>query len=145
MIYNKRSRKPGFGFELQAILIFTEHSPSTDFSLSMIYKILTDSQWQKFQAEKVFTGSPIDLQDGFIHFSGSDQALETANKHFAGQKNLMLLAVDPERFDKTLKWEVSRGGAKFPHLYDELSLDAIESATQIETGPDGSFRFPEVD
>lgn len=111
----------------------------------MIYKILTDSQWQTFQAEKVFTGSPVDLQDGFIHFSGSDQALETANKHFAGQTNLMLLAVDPERFGKTLKWEVSRGGAKFPHLYGELSLDAIQSATQIETGADGSFRLPELD
>lgn len=111
----------------------------------MIYKILTTAEWKLFQTEKVFTGSPVDVQDGFIHFSDADQAFETANKHFVGQTDLMLLAVDPARFGDKLKWEVSRGGAKFPHLYDEFPLDAVESALPIENTEDGSFLFPELE
>ena len=106
----------------------------------MIYKILTTAEWQLFQSEKVFTGSPVDVQDGFIHFSDADQAFETANKHFVGQTGLMLLAVDPARFGDKLKWEVSRDGAKFPHLYDEFPLDAVESALRIRKC--GRWKFP---
>lgn len=87
----------------------------------LIYKIMTASAWADFQAQGRFTGAPIDLADGYIHFSTAAQSRETAAKHFAGQQDLWLAWGDAPS-DGALKWEVSRGGAEFPHLYRDWLL-----------------------
>lgn len=94
----------------------------------MIIKILTASQWAQFQNEGVFAGSPVDLDDGFIHFSTADQLPGTLSAHYAGQTDLVLVHVDPAFFDEqpdALRWEISRGGASFPHLYAPLPMEAV--------------------
>jgi uncharacterized protein (DUF952 family) len=92
----------------------------------LIYKILSEAAWREAEAAGVFHGAPIDLTDGFIHFSAADQVEETAAKHFSGQRDLVLVAVDPQGLGAALKWEVSRGGALFPHLYAPLTTrDAL--------------------
>ena len=90
-----------------------------------IYKIVPAALWREAEAAGVFTGSPVDRRDGFIHFSTGPQLQATADKHFAGQTGLLLVAVDGDRLD--LKWEPSRGGDLFPHLYGFLPLDAVQS------------------
>ncbi len=87
-----------------------------------IYKILRAEEWAELQAKGVSQGAPIDVADGYVHFSTADQARETAAKHFAGEDGLILAALDANALGSTLKWEVSRGGAKFPHLYAPLRL-----------------------
>ena len=91
----------------------------------MIYKIVPAALWREAERAGTFDGAPIDLADGFIHFSAADQLVETAAKHFAGQRDLVLLAVDPARLGNALRWEPSRGGALFPHLYAALSVAAV--------------------
>ena len=90
----------------------------------LIYKIMTADAWSEFQTKGRFTGAPIDLTDGYIHFSTAQQAQETAAKHFAGQKDLWLVWGEAPA-DAALKWEVSRGGAEFPHLYRDWSLSEV--------------------
>lgn len=97
----------------------------------MIYKILRQSEYQAACRSGVFTGSPIDVADGFIHFSTADQVAETAAKHFAGQPNLVLLAVQAESLGDDLRWETSRGGALFPHLYAALPMTTLDPATPL--------------
>jgi uncharacterized protein (DUF952 family) len=106
-----------------------------------VYKILPAPMWRQAQNDGVFRGSPVDVQDGFIHFSSAAQAVETAAKHFAGQSDLVLLYVDTARLGDRLKWEPSRGGALFPHLYGELALNAV---TKVEPLPlvEGAHKFP---
>jgi len=84
----------------------------------LIYKILTSEQWATLDTTGNFAGAPIDLADGYIHASTAEQAQETADKHFAGQTGLMLAALDTETYGDDVIWEVSRGGAKFPHIYN---------------------------
>lgn len=91
----------------------------------MIYKIFTTQQWQQLEAEGSTMGAPIDLEDGFIHFSTAEQVAETASKHFAEQDALVLASVDPAQLGDALKWEESRGGALFPHLYGSLHLGDV--------------------
>ncbi len=91
----------------------------------LIYKIISAREWRAAEATGVFHGAVVDLADGYIHFSTSEQAEETAAKHFAGESDLLLVAIDSDRLGDALKWEVSRGGALFPHLYAPLSLDAV--------------------
>ena len=93
--------------------------------MTLIYKIISAPEWRKAEADGVFRGAAIDLADGYIHFSTAEQAQETAAKHFAGQHDLLLVAVDATRLGDALKWEVSRGGALFPHLYAPLSIEAV--------------------
>ena len=100
----------------------------------LIYKICPRILWR--EAEE---------QDGFIHFSTAEQAVETAAKHFAGVDNLVLVAVEADRLGDALKYEVSRGGALFPHLYRPLPLDAVRWAVPLPLGPDGRHRFPRLD
>lgn len=92
-----------------------------------IFKILSRAEWQAAEQSGVFAGSPVDLTDGFIHFSTAAQVEETAARHFAGQSDLLLVAVDPGRLGDALRWEPSRGGDLFPHLYGPLPLDAVLS------------------
>lgn len=107
-----------------------------------IYKILRQSEWDSLQALGETAGAPIDLQDGYIHFSTAEQASETATKHFAGVEGLMLLASDPDTFQDALKWEPSRGGALFPHLFAVLKLSDVAWAKALPIVK-GLHQFPE--
>lgn len=108
----------------------------------MIYKICPAALWNEAVSIGVFRGAPVDIEDGFIHFSTSDQVMETAGKHFAGQADLLLLHVDTASLGDRLKWEPSRGGALFPHLYDTLALNAVRKIDPLPLGPDGIHNFP---
>ncbi|GFE65460.1 DUF952 domain-containing protein [Litoreibacter roseus] len=90
-----------------------------------IYKILTADQWATFQHDLKFEGAPIDLTDGYIHFSTASQIAETLAKHFGGQDGLVICAVDTDAVGADLKWEPSRGGDLFPHLYRSLDLAEV--------------------
>ena len=92
------------------------------------FKILTASQWAQFQIDGLFAGAPVDLEDGYIHLSTVDQCDETLAKHFAGQNGLVILEVDLVALGDALKWEPSRGGALFPHIYGELPMAAVIAA-----------------
>src|SRR5215472_16850306 len=90
-----------------------------------IYKICDAAAWRAAERVGEFAGAPVDLADGYIHFSAADQVAETAAKHFAGQRDLVLVAVDADALGRELKWERSRGEALFPHLYGVLLLAAV--------------------
>lgn len=89
----------------------------------LIYKIFTNAQWDALQTTRRSAGAPVDVADGFVHFSTATQVAVTAAKHFAGQTDLYLIAFDADALGDALKWEVSRGGDLFPHYYGELSLE----------------------
>lgn len=108
----------------------------------IIYKICPEPLWREAERQGVFKGAAIDVNDGFIHFSTAAQVEETAAKHFAGQDNLLLIAVDADRLGERLKWEPSRGGALFPHLYGDLALSAVARVVPLPLGPDGRHTFP---
>ncbi len=108
----------------------------------LIYKIFKAPEWSALQALGETLGAPIDLADGFVHFSTAEQAGETAAKHFAGQQGLVLLALDGEALGAALKWEVSRGGAKFPHLYRALRLEEVLWCKPLPL-IDGVHQFPD--
>ena len=110
--------------------------------MTLIYKICPAALWRQAEAEGVFRGSPVDLQDGYIHFSTADQAKETAAKHFAGQSDLVLVAVDDDTLGAILQWEPSRGGALFPHLYAPLDPKDAISVVPLPLGADGMHQFP---
>ena len=109
-----------------------------------IYKIAPRALWNEAVAKGVFSGAPVDLADGYIHFSTAEQARETAAKHFAGQADLVLVAIDDATLGDALRWEVSRGGALFPHLYAELPVTAALWIKDLPLGPDGKHQFPEL-
>lgn len=109
--------------------------------MTPIYKIVSQSDWRAAQAADVFAGAPVDLADGFIHFSTAGQVRETAAKHFAGQTDLLLVAFDADTLGAALKWEVSRGGALFPHLYAPLDPRAAVSVRPLPLGPGSSHDF----
>jgi uncharacterized protein (DUF952 family) len=92
---------------------------------ALIYKVLRASEWADMQARSIFKGSPDDQRDGFIHFSTAEQLEGTIARHFAGERELVVLEVDAAALGDKLKWEPSRGGALFPHLYGELPLSAV--------------------
>ena len=108
----------------------------------LIYKILSAAEWAEAERAGVFRGAGIDVKDGFIHFSTGAQAAETAAKHFAGQRDLVLVAIDAEKLGPGLKWEVARGGALFPHLYGMLATRDALWAKPLSLGPDGKHVFP---
>ena len=107
----------------------------------LIYKIFRAEEWAALQAKGETPGAPIDLADGFVHFSTAQQAGETAARHFAGVDGLMLLALDATAMGEALKWEVSRGGAEFPHLYRALRLNEVEWAKPLPL-INGQHQFP---
>lgn len=110
-----------------------------------IYKIVPQSLWREAEARGYFLGSPVDLTDGYIHFSTREQAAETAAKHFAGQPDLLLVAIDTSPLGGALKYEPSRGGALFPHLYEKLDLRAVKWAKPLPLGADGAHAFPSLE
>jgi uncharacterized protein (DUF952 family) len=108
-----------------------------------VYKILTEAAFSEAMGKGHFLGSADDRRDGFIHLSAADQLEGTLTKHFAAQDGLMLLALDSVRLGQQLKWEASRGGALFPHLYAPLDRPALLWAEPLELGADGVHRLPE--
>ena len=112
--------------------------------MATIYKISPAGLWREAEQAGAFTGAPVDLADGFIHFSTAGQVRETAARHFAGQADLVLMAVDGDALGTALRYEPSRGGALFPHLYGTLPLSAVRWVEPLPLGP-GGHEFPELD
>jgi uncharacterized protein (DUF952 family) len=108
-----------------------------------IYKISPAALWREAERTGEFTGAPVDLADGFIHFSTAAQVAETAARHFAGATDLVLVAVDAAALGAALRYEPSRGGALFPHLYGVLPISAVRWVKPLPLGPDG-HAFPEL-
>jgi uncharacterized protein (DUF952 family) len=99
--------------------------------VATIYKICEQASWRAAEQSGSYSGSEVDARDGFIHFSTAHQLAETATRHFAGQTGLMLVAVDAEALGPAIKWEPSRGGDLFPHLYAALPLTAVRSVEPL--------------
>jgi uncharacterized protein (DUF952 family) len=112
---------------------------------TLIYKIAPRALWRDAEMQGTLAGAPVDLADGYIHFSTAAQVRETAAKHFSGQDDLLLLAVDADSLSAALKWEVSRGGALFPHLYAALDPASVVWAKPLPLDADGGHIFPELD
>lgn len=113
--------------------------------MSVIYKICPADLWRAAERDGVFRGAPVDVADGFIHFSTAAQVVETAAKHFAGQADLVLVRVRAESLGAALKWEPSRGGALFPHLYAPLQLRDVRKVEPLPLGTDGRHLFPQFE
>jgi len=110
--------------------------------MGVIYHICRREEWEAAQRAGRYLGSSQDKADGFIHFSEAAQVKASAAKHRASQTGLVLLAVDAAQLGPALKWEPSRGGALFPHLYGPLPLDAVVGVHDLPLGPDGTHVFP---
>lgn len=107
-----------------------------------IYKIFRPQEWAAFQAAGVFHGSADDQRDGFIHFSTADQLIGTLQRHFADSDDVVIAAVEAAPLGDTLKWEASRNGALFPHLYAALPLAAVAAHAGASRSPLGSYNMP---
>ena len=110
--------------------------------MTAIYKICTAAEWREAERHGRFDGSAVDHRDGFIHFSTAQQVAETAMRHFAGQRDLVLVSVDAAALGDRLKWEPSRCGALFPHLYGELPLAAVRRVDTLPLNDSGGHVFP---
>jgi uncharacterized protein (DUF952 family) len=110
-----------------------------------VYKIMTKAQWVEFEGSKTFSGASIDLVDGYIHLSTASQMRETAAKHFGGQAGLMLVALAGDNLGTALKFEPSRGGELFPHLYAPLLLGQVLWAKPLPLDDAGKHVFPETE
>lgn len=106
------------------------------------YKVLTADQMSTLERDGSFAGAPVDLADGYIHLSTADQLTETVDKHFAGQSDLHVAAVDLGSFGESLKWEESRGGQLFPHLYGPLLLEIVIAYGPLKRDDDGMVKLP---
>ncbi len=108
----------------------------------LVYKIFRAEEQAEFEARGETLGAPIDLADGYVHMSTAEQVKETASKHFVGEDNLFLLAIETDRLGDDLKWEVSRGGAEFPHLYRALKATDVVWTKPLPLGKNG-HAFPD--
>ena len=111
--------------------------------MTTIYKICEHRQWSDAEHDGEFRGSAVDYADGYIHFSTAAQVAATAGTHFAGMTGLVIVAVDAEALGPLLKWEPSRGGAVFPHLYGTLPLSAVRWVKPLPLTAQGHL-FPEL-
>ena len=111
---------------------------------TLIYKIVPAPLWREAERLGRFEGAPVDLADGFIHFSTASQLRETGDKHFRGQNDLLLVTVDPDRLHDAPVYEPSRGGALFPHLYAPLPMEAVIRVEPLPMNSDGSHVYPET-
>jgi uncharacterized protein (DUF952 family) len=121
-----------------------EYNMTTEQPNQLIYKVVNREQWSMAEGQGVFTGAEIDVADGYIHFSTAEQVVETVTKHFAGQNDLLIVAVDAARLGEQLKWEPSRGGALFPHLYDTLDVAAAKFVKELPLDSSGVHVFPDL-
>jgi uncharacterized protein (DUF952 family) len=106
------------------------------------YKIMSISEHEQMQRDGLFRGSPADVSDGYVHLSCGSQLAETLDKHFGGVNGLVLAAVDLSRLGDAVRWEPSRGGQLFPHIYGVLTVDAVVSVVPLERTPDGAVKLP---
>jgi len=111
---------------------------------TVAYKIVDAAEWADAERTGAYAGAPVDLQDGYIHMSTQDQLAETASKHFAGRRDLLLLDVDLAALGDTLVWEPSRGGALFPHIYGPLPVAAVTQSRAFSVAGDGSIVFQDA-
>ena len=109
-----------------------------------IYKICPRALWAEAELDGLFPGSPADQADGYIHFSTAGQVASTAEKHFRGEPDLLLVAVDPGALGDALRWEPARDGDLFPHLYGPLPMAAVLWTRPLELAPDGLHISPEL-
>lgn len=109
--------------------------------MAHIYKIVSRREWEIAVSRGVFDGAPVDLADGFIHFSTAAQVAETAARHFAGKSDLLLVAIETQALGDALKWEPSRGGDLFPHLYAPLPTRLAVQTTPLPLAPYGRHDF----
>ena len=105
------------------------------------YKLVDRAEWAAARAAGAYAGSAIDLADGYIHMSSADQLAETARRHYAGRTGLLLVAVDLTVLGEALKWEVSRGGDLFPHLFAPLPVSAAREERGLSVDGNGVMRF----
>ena len=110
----------------------------------LVFKICSHTSWREAEAAGRFAGAPVDVADGYIHLSTATQVGETARRHFAGQSDLVLAAIDAGRLGHVLKWEPSRDGDLFPHLYDDLPVAAVSWVRPLPIGADGRHVFPDL-
>jgi uncharacterized protein (DUF952 family) len=115
--------------------------PAFRTTMTLIFKIVASNEWRAAESAGAFAGAEVDCVDGYIHFSTAAQAPETAAKWFAGRGDLTLVAVDAEALGADLRWERSRGGALFPHLYAPLPTSAVRWSRPLPLGPDGRHEF----
>jgi len=113
--------------------------------MTTIYKLCGTAEWAQAERNGEFRGSAVDLAEGYIHFSTASQVAETAAKHFAGMSDLVLVAVGAEGLGDALKWETSRGGALFPHLYRPLPLAAVRWVQALLLDDNGRHVLPPLD
>jgi uncharacterized protein (DUF952 family) len=99
--------------------------------MAEIFKVLRVSEWLEFQRSGTFDGTSADRRDGFIHFSAAHQLSETLKKHYASERRIVLLSFDSGRMAGQLRWEVSRNGERFPHLYDNLYLSDVSAVEEV--------------
>lgn len=111
----------------------------------LVYKIVPRMLWEAGEATGVFAGASVDFEDGFIHLSSGAQVRETARLYFANQNDLLLIGVDTTALGEALKWEASRGGDLFPHLYAPLEFSAVDFVVPLPLGPDGAHQFPDLE
>lgn len=109
-----------------------------------IYKIASTDDWARARAAGQLVGTPVDIADGYIHFSTAAQLVETLAKHYRGASGLVLATIDPELIGIDLVWEPSRGGQLFPHLYAPLPMAAVVAERDLFARPDGGFDLPEI-
>jgi uncharacterized protein (DUF952 family) len=112
--------------------------------LRTIFKLCRASEWAEAERSGTFLGSPVDLRDGYIHFSTAEQVADTAARHFAGVDGLTLLAVDADTLGSALRWEPSRGGALFPHLYGPLPVASVLWVRALPLDASGRHVFPDL-
>ncbi|WP_230531331.1 DUF952 domain-containing protein [Microvirga roseola] len=112
--------------------------------MRIIYKICPKSLWEEAEKAGIFVGAPIDIQDGYLHFSTEKQLRETVAKHFTGQSDLLLIGIDADSLGDALRFEPSRGGDLFPHLYAHLPLSAVLWVKPLPLGADGQHIFPDL-
>jgi uncharacterized protein (DUF952 family) len=107
-----------------------------------LYKVVPEEVWRSAEAEGLFRGSGIDLSDGFIHLSAADQVVETVSKHFTGQQGLLLVTIDGDKLGSALRWEPSRDGALFPHVYGVIPMEAVDKVDPLPLDASGVHQFP---
>lgn len=109
-----------------------------------IYKILETKAWSEFLAAGIYHGSPVDLKDGYIHFSTAEQLQGTLDKHYKDGNDVIIASVTADAVKDALKYEVSRGGAEFPHLYAPLPMDAVSQHWVLSADAQGRYAVGEI-
>jgi uncharacterized protein (DUF952 family) len=108
----------------------------------IVYKVMLAAELEQMRRDGIFHGSPADIADGYIHLSCASQVAATLDKHYGGVDGLMLAAVDLSALGDAVRWEPSRGGQLFPHIYGSLPVGAVISVATLERTPDGTVKLP---